>query len=373
MRVALDVTALLGNPTGVGVMARELLRGLAQRHEVEVMAFVLSWRGRRALASALPPQVREVHLPMAARPLRSAWARFDHPAIELWTGTVDVVHGPNYIVPPARRAAQVATIHDLTFVRYPELCTADTLAYPPLIRRAIARGAWLHTVSNFVRDEVIEEFGAPAERVVTVANGALPGPIGGDPSSGRIVAGCENYILAIGTIEPRKDFPTLVRAFEALLGDRDGDRPALVIAGPDGWGADALHTAIEETPAEVRRRIRRLGWVDDDQRADLLAGARVLAYPSLYEGFGLVPLEAMSAGIPVVTTSVGALPETVGDAALLVPARDPGALADAMQRVLDDEDVAAELRERGRRRVAHFSWENTTDAMIELYRRSSGR
>jgi glycosyltransferase involved in cell wall biosynthesis len=192
----------------------------------------------------------------------------------------------------------------------------------------------------------------------------------GDPQSGRRLAGADSYILAVGTIEPRKDLPTLVRSFADLVLADTGDDVRLIIAGPDGWGLEALTDAIDACPPSVSKRIRRLGWVDDSQRADLLAGASVVAYPSLYEGFGLVPLEAMAAGVPVVTTSVGALPETVGDAALLVPPGDTDALGDAIGRVLRDDELADRLRTAGHERLNEFSWEATTDGLVDLYRRA---
>jgi glycosyltransferase involved in cell wall biosynthesis len=301
---------------------------------------------------------------MAARPLRAAWGRLGHPAIEWWTGPVDVVHGTNFVVPPARRAAMVVTVHDLTAVHFPELCTPDVRQYPDLLRRALDRGAWVHAVSRFVADEVVAELGAPPERVRAIPNGGPdPGPPG-DPAAGRALAGGERYVLTLATVEPRKDHPTLVEAFAALDGPLADVR--LVLAGPDGWGADALAEALARSP--VADRVTRLGWVDDAARADLLAGASVLAYPSRYEGFGLPPLEAMAAGVPVVATAVGGVPEVVDDAAVLVPPGDAPALAGALRDVLLDGELADDLRRRGHDRVPAFDWDRTVDGLVALYR-----
>jgi glycosyltransferase involved in cell wall biosynthesis len=300
---------------------------------------------------------------MAAQPLRQLWRRMDAPPIEWWTGTVDVVHGPNFVVPPARRAAQICTVHDLTCVRYPELCTSDTLQYPGLIARAIQRGAHIHTVSEFVANEVRDHFAVDPARVHVVPNG-IAAVAHGDPARGRALARGAPYILAMGTVEPRKDLPTLVRAFDAVAGAQSDLR--LLIAGQDGWGADALTDSIGR--ARHRDRIDRLGWVDDRARSDLLAGAELFAYPSLYEGFGLPPLEAMAAGTPVVTTRAGALPEVVGDAALLVPPGDVDGVAGALIRLLDDESERVRLVEKGRRRVSLYSWDRTAEALVGVYR-----
>ena len=367
MRIAFDATALLGPRTGVGVFTTELLDRLAARDEVDVVAYGVSWRGRGDLEARLPAGVSSTRRPMAAQPLRRAWARSDRPPIEWFTGPVDLVHGPNFVVPPTRHAAQVATVHDLTCIRFPELCTADSLAYPELIRRALDRGATIHAVSAFVGDEVRDAFDVGADRVVVVPNGVTPladGP-GTDAATGVELAGGARYVLAVGTVEPRKDLPGLVEAFDLLAADDAELR--LVIAGPDGWGADALTRVVAASPH--RDRIVRLGWVDDDARAALVRGAAVFAFPSRYEGFGLPPLEAMAAGTPVVATAAGSLPEVLGDAALLVAPGDADALAAALNRVLGDAATAAELVRAGRQQAAQFTWDATADGIVGIYRR----
>jgi glycosyltransferase involved in cell wall biosynthesis len=365
LRVAVDATALLGARTGVGVFTHELLSHLPD-HDVAPLAYATSWRGRRDLAGLVPARVSVATLPQAARPLRALWTRFDRPPIEWWTGRVDVVHGPNYVVPPTRRAAAVVTVHDLTFDRHPEMSTRDTLQYPGLIRRALRRGAWVHTESQFVADEIIERYDVDPGRLVVVPLGLTPPPPA-DPARGRELAGGDRYVVAIGTVEPRKDHPLLIEAFDALATTDPELR--VVVAGPDGWGAEALTARIAASPH--RDRIARLGWVSDEDRSALLRGARVLAYPSRYEGFGFPPLEAMSVGTPVVTTDVGALPEVVGDAACLVPPGDADALATAIARVLDDDSARAGLIARGRERVGRFTWSACAAGMAELYHRAA--
>jgi len=377
VRLALDATPLLGSRTGVAHFTTGALYALAARPTTEVFGYALSWRGRTSLREVLPPGVTS-GWSVPARPLLWAWARTDLFSAERildLDDDVDLVHGTNFVVPPARRAARVVTVHDLTCVRFPELCTRTTLRYPALIRRAVATGAWVHTPSAAVADEVCEAFGVPAERVRAVPHGVrLPADdhLAASPDAGRRAAkaltGCERYALALGTVEPRKDLPSLVRAFDRVA---DGHRDVgLVIAGPDGWGAQSLAGAI--TAAQHRDRIGRAGYVEGEQRLDLLAGAEVLAYPSRYEGFGLPPLEAMAQDVPVVATNAGALPEVCGDAALLVPVGDDAALADALATVLDDEGCRAGLVARGAARAAGFTWDRCADGLLALYGDAAG-
>ena len=363
--MAVDATPLLDVRTGVGNFTAALLERLGQRADVEVTAFPVSLRGYRSLRDVAPPGVKVRSGPLPSKHVRLAWSRWDHPRIGLVVGRQDVIHGPNFVVPPSR-AARLATVHDLTAVRYPELCEADTLAYPVLIRRALAHGAWIHTPSDAVRDEVVGELGADPDRVVTVPNGYTPMAVG-DAARGRARAGCDDFVLAVGTVEPRKDLPGLVSAVDRL--NAEGDGITLVHVGPDGWGTAAL----EEAVAAMRHpeRFVRLGRVTDEDLADLYRAARLFAYPSRYEGFGIPVLEAMSAHVPVVTTSVPAIAEVAGDAALLVPPGDVDALAEAVRAGWTDETRRDALVAAGDERAAAYSWDRCADGIVELYRRIS--
>jgi glycosyltransferase involved in cell wall biosynthesis len=363
LRAAFDATALYDVRTGVGRFVQEVAGRLARRADVDLVGYAVTWRGQGDLADLLPDGAHAAsRWPMAATPLRKLWRRFDGPRIEHWTGPVDVVHGPNYVVPPAR-VPRVMSIHDLTFLHHPEFCTKHVLEYPGLIRHSLRTGAWVHTASDFVREEVIDLLGADPDRVVTVPLGVTPAG-SGDAARGRALAGGDRYVLALGTVEPRKNLPGLVAAFDALAASDPDLR--LVLAGTDGWGATELDDAL--TRARHRDRVARLGFVPEADRGDLLAGAAVLAVPSFYEGFGLSAAEGMSAGTPVVASDAGSHREVIGDAGLLVPAADHEALAGALERVLSDEALAARLRADGPARAALLSWDRTADGLVDLWR-----
>jgi glycosyltransferase involved in cell wall biosynthesis len=364
LRLAIEATSLLGARTGVGTMTRAVLDRVAARPEMHTTALLVSWRGRGALAAELPAGTARRALVFPARLAHLAWQRFDHPAVRGF----EVVHGTNFVVPPAPGAAELVTVHDLGPWRFPDLVDHHSLAYPRLLERAVDRGAHVHVVSRFVADEVAG-LGVAAERIHVVRNGFDAGG-SGDPDRGRILAG-GRYVLALGTVEPRKDLPTLVRAMPVVWAEHPDLR--LVHVGSDGWGIDAFEAAVADLDPVRRERLVRLGYVSDETRSDLLAGAEVLAFPSIYEGFGLPPLEAMARATPVVTTTAGALPEVCGDAALLVEPGDAGALAEAIVTAVGDERERGRLIGAGLARARSFSWSTTADELVALYRDLAGR
>ncbi len=371
LRVALDATPLLGVVTGVGAFCEGALGALARHPRIELSAFAVSWRRRHELGRKLPSGVRNSQRAMPARPLHLSWSHLAGPPAEWFVGAVDVVHGTNYVVPPTRRAGRVVTVHDLTALRFPQLCDTASLAFPRLVHRAAERGAFIHTPSRYVAEEVVQELHVDPARVTAVHHGIPPLADAEPTTSLALPPGAARYVLAVGTVEPRKDYPLLVRAFDRLVGGSAGDLSdlALVIAGADGWGTEALEQAL--AAAHHRDRVVRAGYLDAARLAHALRSAAVLAYPSVYEGFGFVPLEAMEAGVPVVATAAGAVPEVAGDGAFLVPPGDADALAGALGELLTDETARSGLVERGKNRAALFSWDACADGLSDIYRRAA--
>jgi len=360
VRVAIDTTPLIGERTGIGQLVAGLVAELERRPDVRVHRLALTWKGRHEAGAQ--------RYPIPARAAHAVWGRSNRAVIEWWSGPVDVVHGTNYVVPPTRRAGRIVSVHDLTAVHFPQLCTPATRRHPAMVQRAVRAGAWVHCDSQFVAHEVQEWLQVSSERVRVVMPGiptvsVLTAKLAAAPPS---VGSPAPYILAIGTAEPRKDLPCLVRAFGHLAGAHPELR--LVHAGPPGWGSAAVDDAVAKLEPSVRVRVARLGWVDNDERNWLLANASVFAYPSLYEGFGLPPLEAMAQGVPVVATRVGSLPEVLGDACVLVPPGDDVALAAAMESLLTSEVQRSLAVSAGRARAARYSWNRMGTEMIALYR-----
>ena len=367
LRVGFDATSLLGQRTGIGHVSAAIVERLSADPDLELRTFAVSWRGRRELADAVPAGVHASPRPFPARLARKTWPRIGRPRAEFWTGPVEVVHAPNFVAPPTR-APLLLTIHDLTFHRFPQMCTPDVLTFDAHIRRSLDAGALVHATTDFVKSEVQDVYGLPDDRVIRIYTGPLP-IHQGDPGAGRRLARAERYLVSLGTIEPRKNLPRLVAAFDAIAGDRPD--LALVIAGPDGWGQHEYDAAVGA--ARHRDRVVRLGYITYDQRADLLAGATALAYPSIYEGFGFPPLEAMGVGIPVVASDSSALPESLGDAALLPDPLEIDSIAEALARVVDDEALRTTLVARGRRRATRYSWDETATELAAVYHRLASR
>ena len=359
--IAVDVGSLVGRPTGVGRFTAELLTALAARPDAPtVLRYVLSAR------AALPPDVRR--LPYPARAALKAWGRTDHPRARRALRGADVVHGTNFVAPPTGWPT-VITVHDCSPLTHPERVHPVVRDFVPVLRRAVARGAWVHTPSTHVAGQVADLLGTA--RVRAIPHGApapLPAGIASVPLPAELAGalGHAPYVLAVGTVEPRKNLPTLVRAFAHVAASDDQVR--LVLAGPPGSDQGAVDAAIAALAVPVRARVVVTGWVDEAVRQRLLAGARVLAYPSLDEGFGLPMLEAFGAGVPVVAARAGSLPEVAGDAAVLVPPTDADALADALVAVLHDDARHAVLVAAGTARLPRYDWAATAAAMVELYR-----
>jgi glycosyltransferase involved in cell wall biosynthesis len=361
LRVAVDVTPLLGVRTGVYQCVEHLLDALPDAApDVEVLPYVLS-RTARARADELPGGTRFLS-PPAGLAIR-LWGFVDVPKVEHELGNPDVVHGTNFVVPPTSIPSTV-TVHDTFCLVHPSKCEPAQRPFARAVRRAASRGAWLHVSTSAVEYQLKSLYAA--ERVERVAFGV---PVLG--SAGELPEGVTTpYVLAINSLDVRKRHEHLVRAFRSVA-PWDPELK-LVIAGGDGNAKDAVQRAIKALPPDVSRRVVLTGRVDEPTRAALIRRATVLAYPSADEGFGFPVLEAMAAGVPVVATSVGGLPEVTGGAALLVPVEDdPGALVEALRKVITDGTVRAGLRRSGRERAAEFSWHAHAEGMAALWQKAA--
>ncbi|GIG39602.1 glycosyltransferase family 4 protein [Cellulomonas phragmiteti] len=363
MRITLDGTPLLGRRTGIGTYVARVLDALpaaVRRADVDARLEVMTWSLRGGRVRGLPDGVRQVGPPVPARVLREAWARWDVPPVEALVGRTSLVHGTNFVSPPTRHAREVVTVHDLAYVHLPQTVSADAARYRTLVPRALARGAHVLVPSGATAAAVREHYALDPERVSVTPLGVDPGWSDARPpgEAWRRDHGLpEEYVLFVGTLEPRKNLARLLAAHRALRADVPGT-PTLVLAGQAG----------SDAAAGAGADVVRTGWLEDAELRALVAGARAVLLPSLDEGFGLPVLEAFAAGRPVLAGDVPALREVGGPHATYADPYDVTALAGALQDVLDadDGDTARAARAAW---AARFTWDATADATLAAYRR----
>jgi glycosyltransferase involved in cell wall biosynthesis len=365
LRVVLDARLVTYQPAGIGNYVMSLLGAMRGQAQAE-LTVLISRKDPKLAARLRPLAARRVWTPPHHRFEQLALA------VELLPLRADVYHAPDFIPPFLRRFPTVVTVHDLAFLRMPELLTPESRRYYGQIHRAVRHADRIIAVSDRTRRDLVELVGAPAGRIDVVYEAADSryGPVGdGLVAAARRRFGLDrDYLLFVGTREPRKNLGRLLAAYAWLVARRH-DAPELVIAGRKGWLADDLEARAEELG--LAGRVRWLGGVDPEALPGLYAGALAFVFPSLYEGFGLPVLEAMACGTPVVASTGGALPEIAADAALLVDPLDVEALGSTMARVVAEPALRIELRERGRARACCFSWQLAAEQTLDVYQRAA--
>lgn len=370
MQVGLDSIPLAAAKTGVGHYTYELACALARvapEHGFDLISpFPLRSSVGESDAAAALNNLRLVRVKCES--LQQRWWKVGLPAYVAQTG-LDLFHGTNYCVPLWGGCRTVMTIHDLTLYLYPETYQQHVLQRMRHRLPVMARTANLIiTPSESVRREVCEHLPVEPSKVIAIPEAARP--IFRRASREQIAEVrrrldvAEEFILFVGTIEPRKNLLMLVRAFEEVLKETSSS-PQLVIAGGLGWQNDDLYAHIAK--AGIGDRVRFTGYVSDEDLCALYSSCRACVYPSLYEGFGLPPLEAMACGAPVITSRIASIVETVGDAARLVAPDDMQSLTRAILDLLRDEAERRHFAVAGRARAAEFTWEKTARATLEVY------
>lgn len=287
---------------------------------------------------------------------------------------LDLLHSPDFIPPFWRNCKSVITVHDLAFLLYPHFLTKEAARYYGQIDQAVRYTDHIIAVSESTRQDTIKLLGVPDRKITVIHEAANPiyRQIPSDEARRHVVEtyGLDReYILFVSTIEPRKNLPGLLQAYRKLLDDYK--RPeGLVLAGSRGWLSEEVYSAVETL--NLSEHVRFLGRVPSTHLVHLYNAARLLVHPSFYEGFGLPPLEAMTCGTPTIVSNVSALPEVVGDAAILIDPHDIDGLTVAMWRILTDEDLCASLIAKGFKRASKFSWKRAAQETLDVYRQVAG-
>jgi glycosyltransferase involved in cell wall biosynthesis len=329
-----------------------------------------AWEAQKAQLQAdaiASGQLRFCELPITDRWMARLWQQLRLPLpADFVTGPIDLFYSPDFVLPPLRRATRaVLTVHDLTFLRHPETFPPKLHAYlKRAVPRSIRRADHVLADSEATREDLIALLDVPPAKITPLYCGvtarftseAAPGER--ERLQRRYQIDDAPYILAVGTIQPRKNYRRLMEACDPIAAEHN---LSLVLAGQTGWMAEPIAAAAAKRPY-----VHLMGYFEDEDLPALYRQAAVLAFPSLYEGFGLPPLEAMACGTPVVASNASSVPEVVGDAALSVDPLDVEGLTAALRRALDDADLRTQLREAGLAQAATFTWPDAARAWLDL-------
>lgn len=367
MRIGIDGLPLTAPLAGIGHYTLELARHLAAGwpdDEIDIIS-------PKPFHSSVLDQHREAQPHLVTKkvnPITGRWWSFGLPRY-LKRSSPDIFHGTNFEIPLRSVCPTVVTIHDLSLLLYPQTHQRRRVwrarrRLPLMARRA----NMIITVSESVRAEIQQYLKIPLEKIAVVPSAARKQFVPIDQQEAEQVRKRLNvrdkFLLYVGTIEPRKNLTLLVRAFEeSLLGKEQGMQ--LVLAGKKGWLVDELYKALSKSP--VSRDVVFTDYLNDEELCALYSTCRLFIYPSLYEGFGLPPLEAMACGAPVIASRIPSISEVVGSAARLVPPHSSREFAAAMREMTTNNSLREEMRVKGFARVAEFSWTNTAERTRGVY------
>jgi len=371
MRIGIDYTPAVRQRAGIGRYTRGLVQGLAQIDREN--QYVLLVAGREEAGPEVAPtssnfQVKQVFL--SEKTLTLLWHRLHFPLpVDLLVGRVDMFHSPDFVSPPLGRGASVVTVHDLSFLRHPQCAEVGLRTYlMRAVPRAVRQADLVLADSESTREDLVSllEVAPGKVRVVYAGVEENLAEAANEEAQQAVKArfGLDfPFLLYVGTLEPRKNLLRLLEAYAQLRGRGLAHR--LVLAGIKGWLYEDIFRRAEEL--RLGDSLVFTGYVCEAELPALYSLAEVFVFPSLYEGFGLPPLEAMACGTPVVASNVSAMPEVLGGAALLVNPHDVEALAAAVEQVVRDSSVRAQLIEKGRARVKLFTWKRSAQSLLEAY------
>jgi glycosyltransferase involved in cell wall biosynthesis len=361
MRIGMDVRVLdlMPQRTGVANYAYRLIEALMPLAGSDQLHL---YTDSRLAAGEYPPGARPRRLGFG---LRSGWQQVRLPIAAL-QDRLHLLHSLNYAVSRWAPCPQVVTIYDLCFLACPDQTEPSVVRYlSRAVPMAVEKADAILAISDFTARELQQRLGVPAEKiwVTPLAVDSRFRPVGRERAA-RLLPGVDRYVLYVGSVGLRKNLSTLLEAFSRLC--RQGFPHRLVLAGNRAYLSDEVEAAV--AAHGLTERVIFAGYVSDGDLPALYAGADLFVFPSLYEGFGLPPLEAMACGTPVVCSQAASLPGVVGEAALMADPLSVDGLAEAMERVLSDPDTAARLRAAGLERVQHFTWNATATRTLTAYR-----
>ena len=373
MRIALDYTAGIRQEAGIGNYVRSLLDAMLALDKENDYTLITSGRPTRERPFPDAPNARGRSVLIPDRYLNVLWYRWRAPLpANLFTGKIDIYHGPDFVLPPlSSKIRKVVTIHDLAFLEHPEYAVPSLAEYlKKVVPESVAAADVVAAVSHDAAQTLMKHFQTPREKITIIPNGLRPhfkritDPILLGATANKF--GLKHpLVLGVGTLEPRKNHLGLIKAFHQAQSDKKNRPAMLALAGGHGW----LYEETKQLVADLKleKKVRFLGRVSDLELAVLYSLADVFAFPSFFEGFGVPPLEAMACGAPVITSNTSSLPEVVGDAALTVDPHNIDELAKAITRLLGNEKLRDELRQKGFEHVQLYTWPKAAQKMLDTY------
>lgn len=371
--IAIDYTPAYEQGGGIGRYVRELVAALsAEDTQTHYRLFVSA-----AKHSTLPqaPGANFAWKPTRLNPtwLARIWHRARLPIpVEVFTGQIDLYHATDFVLPPTRpNTRTLLTVHDLSFLRVPETASPNLKAYlERVVPRSVQRADLVLADSQATKDDLVSIYGTPQEKIVVLLSGVdsrftpVTAPSTLETVHKKYALPDQRFIFSVGTVQPRKNYSRVIEALAILR--HQGYDLHYVIAGGKGWLEDPIYATITTTGMQDYTHF--IGFVDDSDLPALYSSAFSLVFPSLYEGFGLPILEAMSTDTPVVTTNVSSLPEVAGNAALMV--EDPynvNEIAANIQQLLDNPELCQTLINKGREQVKKFTWQKAARQLRQIY------
>lgn len=325
---------------------------------------------KKSILISQNPRLKNIILPIPGRVMELLWEKWNIISAETFLGPIDIFHSPYELLPKIKKARSVATVHDVTFLKYPEYLDSGFVNLLTRRLNHIKENAdRIITVSNNTKKELIALSGIPSERITVIPEG-VDGrfqPMEDKKKIEDTVRGyniSENYILFVGAADEDKNLVRLSEAFTQLI--REYKDLKLVFAGNIGWGYRQLQEKIKNL--KIDNHLIFTGYVPDSDLPALYNGARILVIPSIHEGFGLPALEAMACGTPVLSSNTSSLPEVVGDAAVQVNPFNIDEIADGLKHLMEDEALKQACINKGFIQARQFSWESAAEKVINLYK-----
>lgn len=372
MKIGIDYTSALTQGAGIGRLTRGLVHAVERIDRDNDYTLVVPRVKRRIDIGPLATNFQVRQLPFGERAMIVLWHRLRLPfPVESFVGKLDIYHSPDFVLPPVQKARTVLTVHDLSFVHYPEAAPKSLVGYlNRVVPRSVSRADLVVADSESTKQDLIEQFNVDAGRIRVVYGGVderfKPDEDAQNREEIALRYGMQlPALLAVGTLQPRKNLDRLIDAF-VLLRDRGNLTHRLYIAGAAGWSYSDLFVKIEELG--LQPFVRFLGYVADEDLPALYSLADVFVYPSLYEGFGLPVLEAMACGTPVVCSNVSSIPEVGGDAAIYCDPLDVESIAAGIERALGDRELRKKMIGLGREHASEFTWASAGRALLSVYR-----